>query len=115
MIVFVQATVDVDSPPVETEVYPTTRGYPSQSVIIDVTFVVPGFSMVSVKPLEKVEVVTMALLHCHLKELLLHVERADAHDDAYSCPVPVVTAGSAALDVVVVVVDSLSIPSPDAT
>jgi hypothetical protein len=112
-MVFVQVTVDVESPAVETEVYPTTRGCPSQSVTKDVTLVVPGFSKVSVKPLENVEVVTMAFAHCQLKEELLHVESADAHDDAYSCPVPVVTAGGAVF--CVVVVDPFSMPSPDAT
>ena len=71
------------------------------------------------KPLENVEVVTSALFHCHAKEDLLHVTRADAHDDAYFCPVPVVTAGKSVLCVVVVVVDvdvdsSLN-PTPDAT
>jgi hypothetical protein len=62
----------------------------------------------------------MALFHCQSKEELLHVTRADAHDDAYSCPVPVVSGGNgAALDVVVVDVDVfvglLLNPTPEAT
>jgi hypothetical protein len=89
-MVFVQATVDVYFSPRETEVWPTTRGCPSQSVAIDVTFVEPGPSSVSVKPLLKVEVLIMALFHCQFKEERLHVARAAAHLDAYSCPVPVV-------------------------
>jgi hypothetical protein len=73
-----------------------------------------------VKPLENVVVVIWALFHCHSKEELLHVLRADAHDDAYSCPVPVVSGGKvAALCVVVVdvevVVGFLLTPTPDAT
>lgn len=81
---------------------------------------VPGSCNSSVKPLENVVVVTWALLHCQSKEELLHVARADAHDDAYSCPVPVVSGGSgAALDVVVVDVDLdvglLFSPTPEAT
>jgi hypothetical protein len=55
-----------------------------------VTFVDPVPSKVSVKPLENVVVEGMTLSHCHAKEELLHVERASAHLEAYSCPVPVV-------------------------
>ena len=83
------------------------------------TFVVPGKSKTSVKPLENVEVVTWALLHCQSKEELLHVARADAHDDAYSCPVPVVSAGGVVYCVVVEDVDVsvglLLNPTPEAT
>jgi hypothetical protein len=85
-----------------------------------VTFVVPGKSRTSVKPLENVVVLIWALFHCHSKEELLHVCRAEAHEDAYSCPVPVVSAGSVAAlcDVVVdlnVDVGFLLTPRPDAT
>lgn len=73
------------------------------------------------KPLENVVVVISALLHCQSKDELLHVARADAHDDAYSCPVPVVSAGKvAALCVVAEDLDVdvgflLLTPSPEAT
>ena len=81
---------------------------------------VPGSCNSSVKLLENVVVVTWALLHCQSKEELLHVARADAHDDAYSCPVPVVSGGSGAglcvEDVVVdVLVGLLLNPTPEAT
>jgi hypothetical protein len=82
--------------------------------------VVPGSCNSSVKPLENVVVVTWALLHCQSKEELLHVARAEAHDDAYSCPVPVVSGGNGAglcvEDVVVdVLVGLLLKPTPEAT
>jgi hypothetical protein len=85
-----------------------------------VTFVVPGKFRTSVKPLENVVVVTWALFHCQSKEELLHVSRADAHEDAYSWPVPVVSAGSVVFCVEVVDVDVvvgflLLTPSPEAT
>jgi len=88
-MVFVQAAVEVVKLPVETVVRPTILGWPSQSVILDVTVVEPGSRWVSVKALEYVEVVTMASSHPYQKEDLLQVERADSHFDAYSSPVPV--------------------------
>jgi hypothetical protein len=66
-------------------------------VITDVTCVNPVPCKVSVKPLENVVVEGMTLSHCHAKEELLHVERAFAHLEAYSCPVPVVGRAGAAV------------------
>jgi hypothetical protein len=64
---------------------------------MDVTFVDPEPSKVSVKPLENVVVWGITLSHCHANEELLHVERASAHCEAYSCPVPVVGRAGAAV------------------
>lgn len=110
VMVFVQATVEVYFLPREVDVWPTTRGWPSQRVMRDVTFVDPGLSRVSVKELANVEVVTMSFSHCQSNDFRLQVLRASAQLEAYSNPVPVVAKPAVSSSVEV----PLLAPSPEA-
>jgi len=87
----VQDAVEVVLLPVETDVRPTTLGYPSQRVMTDVTLVVPGRRCVSVMALDCVTVLRMASSQPYQKEDFAHVLRVSWHFEAYSIPDPVLS------------------------
>ena len=110
----VQASVVTPVGPAEYDVCPITLAYPSQSVVVEVTLMLPCACVVSVKALENVDVTFIPSAYIQSKEELLQACNAALQFDAYAAPVPVL-----GRDVIVlrfeVFVGNTTAPIPEAT